>query len=44
MGGMPCCKGKQGGGGGDTAALERRISELEKCLDLMQLMLQRKQS
>lgn len=58
MGGMSCCKGKQGGGmggkpccggmhggmhgGGDTAALERRINELEKRLDLMQALLQRK--
>ncbi|MDO9467160.1 MAG: hypothetical protein Q7J36_07645 [Thiobacillus sp.] len=54
MCGMSCCKGKQGGGmggksccggmhgGGDTAALERRINELEKRLDLMQALLQRK--
>ena len=53
MGGMSCCKGKQdsmGGkscccamhGGGDTAALAQRINELEKRLDLMQALLQRK--
>lgn len=58
MGGMACCKGKQGGGmggksccggmhagmhgGGDTAALEQRINELEKRLDLMQALQQRK--
>lgn len=54
MGGMSCCKGMQGGGmggksccggmhgGGDTTALERRINELEKRLDLMQALLQRK--
>jgi hypothetical protein len=32
--------GHQGhGGGGDSAALERRVNELEKRLDLMQLLL-----
>lgn len=36
MGGMRCCGGM---GGGDTAALERRIAELEKRLDLMQQLL-----
>lgn len=53
MGGMSCCKGKQGGGmggksccggmhgGADTAALAQRINELEKRLDLMQAQLQR---
>jgi hypothetical protein len=47
MGGMGCCGGKmvhgggmQHGGAGDTAALERRINELEKRLDLMQQLLQ----
>ncbi|MGB9130825.1 MAG: hypothetical protein WCB97_14375 [Thiobacillus sp.] len=40
MGGKSCCGGMHGGG--DTAALERRISELEKRLDLMQALLQRK--
>ncbi|MDP3421313.1 MAG: hypothetical protein Q8S10_10335 [Thiobacillus sp.] len=44
MGGKSCCGGMHGGmhGGGDTAALERRINELEKRLDLMQALLQRK--
>jgi len=40
MGGKSCCGGMHGGG--DTAAFERRISELEKRLDLMQALLQRK--
>lgn len=35
-GGMRCCSGT---GGGDSAALERRIAELEKRLDLMQQLL-----
>ncbi|MEW5966837.1 MAG: hypothetical protein AB1720_07575 [Pseudomonadota bacterium] len=35
-GGMACCGGM---GGGDSAALERRIAELEKRLDLMQQLL-----
>ena len=39
--GMGSCKGMKGGGADDTAALERRINELEKRLDLMQLLLQR---
>jgi len=38
-GGMGCCGGMHGSGAGDTAALERRISELEKRLDLMQQLL-----
>jgi hypothetical protein len=48
-GGMASCKCKKGGamggghqghgGGDDTAALERRVNELEKRLDLMQLLL-----
>jgi hypothetical protein len=44
MGGKSCCGGMHGGmhGGGDTTALERRINELEKRLDLMQALLQRK--
>jgi hypothetical protein len=33
--------GGMGGGAADTALLERRIDELEKRLDLMQLLLQR---
>lgn len=36
MGGKSCCGGMQHGGAGDTAALERRINELEKRLDLLQ--------
>lgn len=37
MGGMgKACGGMQGMAAGDTAALERRIAELEKRLDLMQ--------
>jgi hypothetical protein len=40
-GGMESCKGMKGGGADDTAALERRINELEKRLDLVQLLLQR---
>jgi hypothetical protein len=40
MGGMGCCGGMRGGDSGDTAAFERRISELEKRLDLMQQLLQ----
>ena len=36
QGGMRCCGGM---GGGDSAALERRIAELEKRLDLMQQLL-----
>lgn len=36
MGGKGCCGGM---GGGDSAALERRIAELEKRLDLMQQLL-----
>jgi hypothetical protein len=39
-GGKSCCSGMQGDGAGDTAALERRINELEKRLDLMQQLLQ----
>lgn len=35
-GGRGCCGGM---GGGDSAALERRIAELEKRLDLMQQLL-----
>jgi hypothetical protein len=35
------CKGMKGGATADTAALERRINELEKRLDLVQLLLQR---
>ncbi|MDP3420798.1 MAG: hypothetical protein Q8S10_07740 [Thiobacillus sp.] len=52
QGGKSCCGGMHAGmhggmhagmhGGGDTAALERRINELEKRLDLMQALLQRK--
>ena len=38
-GGMGCAHMK--GGGADVAELERRIGELEKRLDLMQLLLQR---
>lgn len=47
MGGKSCCGGMHDGmhggmhGGGDTAALEQRINELEKRLDLMQAQLQR---
>ncbi len=40
-GGMGGCKRMKGGGAADTAALERRIDELEKRIDLMQLLLQR---
>ena len=40
-GGMGGCKHAKGSGAADTAALERRIDELEKRLDLMQLLLQR---
>ena len=40
MGGMGCCGGMHGGGAGDTAALERRVNELEKRLDLLQQLLQ----
>lgn len=40
-GGMGGCKHMKGGDAADTAALERRIDELEKRLDLMQLLLQR---
>jgi hypothetical protein len=40
-GGTDSCKGMKGGATADTAALERRINELEKCLDLVQLLLQR---
>jgi hypothetical protein len=40
-GGMGGCKHTKGSGAADTAALERRIDELEKRLDLMQLLLQR---
>lgn len=39
-GSKSCCGGMHGGGAGDTAALERRINELEKRLDLMQQLLQ----
>ncbi|MCU0810196.1 MAG: hypothetical protein MUE59_04025 [Thiobacillaceae bacterium] len=39
--GMGGCKHMKGSGAADTAALERRIDELEKRLDLMQLLLQR---
>lgn len=49
MGGGGCCGMQRGGmggmgcgggmGGGDTAALERRVAELEKRLDLMQQLL-----
>lgn len=39
-GGMGCPHMK-GGGAADVAELERRINELEKRLDLMQLLLQR---
>lgn len=45
MGGKSCCVGPHGGsmhGGGDTAALEQRINELEKRLGLMHALLQRK--
>lgn len=43
MGGKSCCGGMHGGmhGGGDTAAMAQRISELEKRLDLMQAQQQR---
>lgn len=41
MGGMDGCKHMKGGGAADTTALERRIGELEKRLDLIQLLLQR---
>jgi hypothetical protein len=41
MGGAGGCKHMKGGGAADTASLERRIDELEKRLDLMQLLLQR---
>ena len=52
MSGKSCCGGMHGSsthggmhgemhGGGDTAALELRINELEKRLDLMQAQLQR---
>jgi hypothetical protein len=41
MGGAGGCKQMKGGGAADTALLERRIDELEKRLDLMQLLLQR---
>jgi len=40
-GGMGGCKHMKGSGAADTSALERRIDELEKRLDLMQLLLQR---
>ena len=40
-GGHDGCKHMKGGDAADTAALERRIDELEKRLDLMQLLLQR---
>jgi hypothetical protein len=40
-GGMDCCKDMKAGAAADTAALERRINELEKPLDLVQLLLQR---
>lgn len=40
-GGMGDCTHMKGGGAADTPALERRIDELEKRLDLMQLLLQR---
>lgn len=40
-GGMDCCKDMKAGAAADTAALERRINELEKRLDLVQLLLQR---
>lgn len=40
-GGMGGCTHMTGGGAADTAALERRIDELEKRLDLMQLLFQR---
>jgi hypothetical protein len=40
-GGMGGCKHMKGSGAADTAVLERRIDELEKRLDLMQLLLQR---
>jgi len=42
MDGKSCCGGMHGGGCGNMAAFERRINELEKRLDLMQLALQRK--
>jgi hypothetical protein len=49
MGGKSCCGGMHAGGmhggmhgGSETAALEQRINELEKRLDLMQALLQRK--
>jgi len=40
-GGGDNCKGMKGGAPADTVALERRINELEKRLDLVQLLLQR---
>ena len=40
-GGDSSCKGMKAGAAADTAALERRINELEKRLDLVQLLLQR---
>jgi len=40
-GGMDGCKHMKGGGAADTTALERRIDELEKRLDLVQLLLKR---
>lgn len=40
-GGMGGCKHMKRGDAADTAALERRIDELEKRLDLMQMLLQR---
>ncbi len=40
-GGMDSCKDMKAGAAADTAALERRIKELEKRLDLVQLLLQR---
>ena len=40
-GGMGGCKQMKRGDAADTAALERRIDELEKRLDLMQMLLQR---
>lgn len=39
--GMGGCKHMKGSGAADTASLERRIDQLEKRLDLMQLLLQR---
>ncbi len=41
MGGMDGCKHMKGGGAADTTALERRIDELEKRLDLIQILLKR---